>query len=67
MKNAVFWDVPQRCSYKSRHFGGKYRLHYQGELGTALTVTSSRNTLRSNTECYYLADSSGPYNRGDKL
>jgi hypothetical protein len=28
MYNAVFWDVTPRGSYKTRRFGGTYRLFY---------------------------------------
>jgi hypothetical protein len=31
LKNGVFWDVTPCCSCKSRRFGGKYRLHQQGD------------------------------------
>jgi tRNA splicing endonuclease len=31
MKNAVFWDLTPRGFCMKRRFGGKYRLHHQGE------------------------------------
>jgi hypothetical protein len=31
MKNAVFKDLAPYGSFKSRHFGGTFRLHHQGD------------------------------------
>jgi hypothetical protein len=30
-KNAVFWDVTPCGSCKNRRFGGRYRLHHEGD------------------------------------
>jgi hypothetical protein len=30
MKDADFWEVTSRGSYKNQNFGGTYRFHYQG-------------------------------------
>jgi hypothetical protein len=32
LENAVFWDVTASGSCKNRRFGGKYRLHHQGDM-----------------------------------
>jgi hypothetical protein len=54
MKNAVFWDISPWGSCKNRRSEearasiiGVTRI---GELGTKLTVTSNRNTLRRNAQ-----------------
>jgi hypothetical protein len=31
LKNTVFWDVVPRGSCKNWHYGGRYRLHHQGD------------------------------------
>jgi hypothetical protein len=31
MKNAVFWDVTECGSCKNKRFGGKHRIHHQGD------------------------------------
>jgi hypothetical protein len=53
MKNAIFWDVTPCGFYKSKRFGGTYRLHHQGDknrqLATTLAVTTNRSALRRNT------------------
>jgi hypothetical protein len=48
MKNAVFLGVIPRVSCKNRHFGGMYRLHYQGEKNkraNGSTVTQLLNAI----------------------
>jgi hypothetical protein len=46
-KNAVFWDVMLRDSCKSRHFGGKCRLHHQGDKNQQATNVSRFVVLSS--------------------
>jgi hypothetical protein len=45
MKNSVFWDITQCGSCKNERFGGRYRLHHQGNnsrlLDTANVVPST--------------------------
>jgi hypothetical protein len=52
MKNAVFWDVTPRDSFKNRRFGECIatiiRVKSISELGTMLAVTSNQSTLRRN-------------------
>jgi hypothetical protein len=40
MKNAVFFYVTPRGSYKNQRFGGTYHLHHQELLVTAKVVPS---------------------------
>jgi hypothetical protein len=51
-RNAVFWDMTPCRSYKNQSFGkiiaSIVRVRRIGELGTTLTVTSNRSTLRRN-------------------
>jgi hypothetical protein len=42
MKNAAFWDDTRCGSYKNLRFGGKQRLHYQGDKNRR-----ARNTVSS--------------------
>jgi hypothetical protein len=46
MKNAVFWDVTPCGSWYNQHFGGTYRLHYQGDKNRRAgnNEQSNRNT-----------------------
>jgi hypothetical protein len=50
MKNSVFWHVKTCGSCKNRHFGGRYRLHHQGD--------KKRNTSISSTLLVFLVPSS---------
>jgi hypothetical protein len=43
MKNIVFWDVALCGSCKNRCFGGKNRVHHQGE-----TNRRGRNSVSNN-------------------
>jgi hypothetical protein len=40
MKNCVFWDVAPCGSCKNRHFGGTYRILYQGDKNRLLVPTT---------------------------
>jgi hypothetical protein len=42
MKGVVLWDVTSCDSYKSRYFGGTYRLHHQGDK-----IRRARNNVSS--------------------
>jgi hypothetical protein len=53
MKNSVFWHLTLCGSCKSRHFGGKYRIHQGriGELGTC-HPDDGRDTFHRNLGTY---------------
>jgi hypothetical protein len=52
MKNVVFWDVTSvalvRTDVSEERIASIIRVSRIGELGTTLTVTSNRSTLRRN-------------------
>jgi hypothetical protein len=41
MKNVVLWDVSLCGSYKNGRFGGKHRLHYQGDKNRRANLLTS--------------------------
>jgi hypothetical protein len=52
MKNAVFWDVAPFGACKKPRFGGKYRLHHQGNknvhyVACMFSISSQRESVAS--------------------
>jgi hypothetical protein len=64
MKNAVFWDVAPCSSCMNRHFGGTYRLHFQGrkirERGTSVSIGLQTERQSKTTSYIRTERDSGP-------